>query len=610
MSQPPLRIGNAQAFWGDRSDAAAETLASEPNLDFLTLDYLAEVSMSILALQRERDPSLGYPRDFVEVVRSLAPYWQRGGKCRVIANAGGLNPQGCAAACAKVLEEAGCFGMKIAVVSGDDVLEQVRAESFPSPPLQPQDTMDRLQRGRGSEFYNLDTSAPIGDVQDRLVTANAYMGAAPIAAALAQGTDIVITGRVADPSLVVGACLHHFGWSADDWQRLAGATVAGHLIECGTQVTGGISTDWLALPDPDRIGFPIVEIDADGACIVTKPQGTGGRVSEQTVKEQLVYEIGDPGRYLSPDVIVSFLALQVEDLGANRVRVSGAVGSPRPTTLKVSATYRDGYRAAGMLTIVGRDAAAKAQRSGEIVIRRVLAAGHVLTNHVIECLGSGSCWPRTRTAEPTSFETVLRIAVESDDRAAVECFSRELMPLITAGPQGTTGYAEGRPNVHAVFRYWPCLIEASRVTPTIEMIEVPSERTSTSTATRETWAMLPPIAAVLPKQSNDAASATLPSTTRATLRDICYARSGDKGTSANVGVIARSPADYEFIQQWLTAERVAVYFAPLGVEAVERFEMPNLHALNFILRGILKNSLKTDAQGKALGQMLLEMALE
>ncbi|MBL8850715.1 MAG: DUF1446 domain-containing protein, partial [Planctomycetaceae bacterium] len=317
-----LRIGNAQAFWGDRSDAAAEMLAREPGLDYLTLDYLAEVSMSILASQREKDPTAGYARDFVEVVRSLAPYWQSGGNCRVVANAGGLNPAGCAQACARALEAEGCRSLRIAVVSGDDVRAAALAAG----------------RGEGPEervqsFRHLESQlaiADIADIADRLVTANAYLGAASIAEALAGGADIVITGRVADPSLVVGPCLHHFGWRENEWDTLAGATVAGHLIECGTQVTGGISTEWLELPDPTHIGFPIVEVSADGSCVVTKPAGTGGAVTVATVKEQLLYEIGDPAKYISPDVCVSFLALSVEVLGSDRVRVSGAQGSPPP----------------------------------------------------------------------------------------------------------------------------------------------------------------------------------------------------------------------------------------------------------------------------------------
>ncbi len=622
MSRPvsaPVRIGNAQAFWGDSSSAAAEMLAREPELDYLTLDYLAEVSMSLLAKERERDPSAGYPRDFVEVVRSLAPYWAGGGRCRVIANAGGLNQSACASACSQALAEAGCRSLKIAVVSGDDVLERLWHET---------DDEERLL------FEQLDTKAPLTDVRDRLVTANAYVGAAPIVKALKQGADIVITGRVADPSLTLAPCLFHFGWSDHDWDRIAGATIAGHLIECGTQVTGGISTDWLEIPDPTHLGFPIVEVANDGSCVVTKPRGTGGCVTATTVKEQLVYEIGDPGHYVSPDVTASFLSLQVEDQGHDRVRVSGAQGQPPPPTLKVSATYRDGYRAAGTLTIYGRDAVAKARRCGEIVLQRLQDSGHVLRASVVECLSTGACVEGLLPdpVEASQLETVLRIAVEAESRTAVEQFTRELMPLITAGPPGTTGYAEGRPRVHPVFRYWPCLIDRSQVVPRVELIQTHGVGSQGPGVVSQTLAISPPplvsresgVGSRVPVE--EPASGHKPSAIRhppsasghppsaishppsaPTLRDIACARSGDKGANANIGVLARRSEDYAFLRTWLTAERVAAYFRPLGVESVDRYEMPNLEGLNFILRGVLRNTLRTDAQGKVLGQALLEL---
>jgi len=585
-----VRIGNAQAFWGDRSDAAAEMLAREPGLDYLTLDYLAEVSMSILASQREKDPTAGYARDFVDVVRSLAPYWSSGGKCRVVANAGGLNPAGCAQACARALQEAGCRSLKIAVVSGDDVLAAAQAAGRGDGPAE-----------RVRSFSHLESQRPIADVADRLVTANAYLGAASIAEALAGGADIVITGRIADPSLVVGPCLHHFGWREDDWDALAGATVAGHLIECGTQVTGGISTDWLDLPDPAHIGFPIVEISADGSCVVTKPAGTGGAVTQATVKEQLLYEIGDPARYLSPDVSVSFLELNVEDLGDNRVRVTGAKGSPRPATLKVSATYRDGFWSAGTLTIVGHDAHAKAQRCGEIVFARISQAGFTLRDSVIECF-SGT----DRNGGDGIEQCVLRVAAAADSRDSLVRFSKELMPLITAGPPGTTGYAAGRPSVHQVFRYWPCLIDRDAIKPKVEFV---ASAAPTAGATGSASANLQPPAFTASALAKPVAPSPLPPPQRSRhcLGNIARARSGDKGTSANVGVIARSTADYDFLKNWLTAERIKEYFGRLGVTAVTRYELPNLEALNFILHGVLKNSLQTDAQGKGLGQMLLQM---
>lgn len=590
---PIVRIGNAQAFWGDRADAASELLALEPGLDYLTQDYLAEVSMSILASQREREPSAGYARDFIDVVRSLAPYWQAGGKCRLITNAGGLNPSGCARATAQALEEAGCRAMKIAVICGDDVLAAAKQAGMAA-------GSDR----RAEVFRNLETRRPISEVADRLVTANAYLGSSAIADALAGGAEIVITGRIADPSLVVGPCLHEFGWRSDDWDALAGATVAGHLIECGTQVTGGISTDWLDLPDPAHIGFPFVEVSASGSCIVTKPAHTGGAVTAMTVKEQLLYEIGDPAAYLSPDVRVSFLALQVDDLGNDRVRVSGAKGSQPPETLKVSATYRDGFWAAGTLTIIGRDARAKAQRAGDIVLARVREAGFVLRDTIVESVAE----PDRGLGE----QAVVRVAAAADSREALERFSRELMPLITAGPPGTTGYAAGRPRVHPVFRYWPCLIDRNAVKPSLEFMTSTAADTHPVGATGFTRVsrQRPPIAMSALAEPVAPDPVPLVAGVQRFLADTALARSGDKGTSANVGVIARRPDDYQWLRNWLTSERVENYFRPLGVESVTRYELPNLGALNFILRGILKNSLRTDAQGKGLGQQLLQMPLD
>lgn len=455
--QKPLRIGNASAFWGDSNDAPARLVRAAPDLDVLTLDYLAEVSMSILAKQRERDPSAGYARDFVSVVGSLAPFWREGRRLRVVTNAGGLNPRGCAEACATVLKAVGVPNLKIGIVSGDDVLPAVRAE---------------IARGiHTSSFSHLETGARIETIADKLVTANAYLGAAPIAEALRQDADLVITGRVADPSLTVGPCLAHFGWSLDDYARIAGATVAGHLIECGTQVTGGVSTNWLELDSFD-IGYPIVEVSDDGSCIVTKPANTAGRVSEQTVKEQLVYEIGDPANYLSPDVSVSFLTLHVSEASRDRVRVSGATGGPPPDQYKVSATYRAGYRASGMLTIIGKDAVAKARRAGEAVLRRLKECGCEPRHARIECLGSGDGAGGTVAWADQILETVLRISVADERKEMVERFTREIAPLVTCGPQGTTGYAEGRPPVRDVFGYWPTLVPRAQVEPSIEIIAV------------------------------------------------------------------------------------------------------------------------------------------
>ncbi len=600
----PVRIGNAHGFWGDRIEAAAEMLAAEPDLDFITFDFLAEVSMSILALQRSRHPDAGWPRDVLEVIQSLTPYWRQGGRCRMIANAGGLNPLACAKACRQILIEAGCGDRTIAVVYGDDVLDQLR--------LAPPDT---------PLFRNLDTNEPLGLIADRLVTANAYLGSKPIAEALAMGADIVITGRVADPSLTVAACAFFHGWDWSDWDRLAQATVAGHLIECGTQVTGGIATDWLDIPRVERVGFPIVEVAEDGGFVVTKPRGTGGAVSLPTVKEQLVYEIGDPGAYLSPDVTVSFLSLELREEAADRISVRGARGRPAPVSYKVSATYQDGFRAQGQLTVYGDHAVAKARRAGEAVIERLKSRGVTFRESLIECLGTEACHPNG--GDPVAVaglrETVLRIAVADESRESVEQFTRELMPLITAGPPGTTGYAEGRPRIHPVFRYWPCLIERERATAVVRLDAESDHHNGKPSPSPWTPAPPPPASTPITKPADDAASCATTvavSTTTDTasdtprrLADIAHTRSGDKGRDANIGVIVRRPADYDLLCRTVTTARVAAYLGLDDASRVIRHELPNLGALNFIVRGILANTLRVDAQGKTLGQVLLNLPL-
>jgi hypothetical protein len=449
----PVTIGNASAFWGDSLDAPARVLRTRPDLDFLTLDYLAEVSLSIMAIQKEKDPQAGFAADFVEVVKSLLPIWQAGCKTRIVTNAGGLNPLGCASACASVLRAAGRRA-RIGTVTGDDVLGQLKANSDPD------------------AFRNLETGEPLDNVRDRLVTANAYLGARQAAEALGRGADIVICGRLADPSLAVAAALAHYGPGNSDYDHLAAATVAGHLIECGTQVTGGISTNWMELSGQENLGFPIVELFEDGRFIVTKPEGTGGRVSEEIVKEQLVYELGDPNCYLSPDVTVSVQNLRILQVGPDRVEVRGARGSSPPPTCKVSATYRDGYRAEGMLTIVGPNAASRARRCGQIVIERMRAAGCAPKRWQIEALGSGDAVPGVLPKRDDLFECVLRVAVADPRRESVEYFARQLAPLVTAGPAGVTGYSSGRPPVRQVFGYWPCLIPVGQVRPTFQVMEV------------------------------------------------------------------------------------------------------------------------------------------
>lgn len=450
-----IQIANVQAFWGDYSQAPADMLRLAPDINYLTLDYLAEVSMSILAKQRSRDPSLGYARDYLKVVNSLADYWAKGSAVKVISNAGGLAPLECAKQCAAVLRQAGCGGRRIGVVTGDCVLPMVR-------------------RSHGDEplFRNLDTGESIETQRDTLITANAYLGARPIVQALQAGADMVITGRVADPSLVVAPCVMEHGWSWNDYNRLAGATVAGHLIECGTQVTGGISSHWLDIEEPAQIGYPIVEVDDQGNCVVSKPAGTGGRVDIRTVTEQLLYELGDPGNYLSPDVSVSFLGLELEDEGNHRVRVSGGQGSAPPPTLKVSGTYQAGFHTSGSLVIFGDDVVRKARRCGQLVLQRLKDRGLDPDQTRIECLGAGEVAPLQELPNQDLSEVVLRVSVADRRRQVPEQFAADWMALVCCGPQGTTGYAGGRPRVHETYAYWPCLIEQQQVPTQVEIIEV------------------------------------------------------------------------------------------------------------------------------------------
>jgi hypothetical protein len=448
-----LRIGNAQGFWGDQVDAPLSLIRQAPDLDYLTLDYLSEVSMSIMAIQREKDRSAGYARDFVEVIAMLVPCWKQGLPFRIITNAGGLHPEGCAEACLQVLRESGLDKKKIAVVSGDDALDRLKADIHN--PL----------------FYNLDTGASLRDIDGNLTTATAYLGARPIVEALSMGADIVITGRCADPSLTVSACAFHYGWRWDQYNELAGATIAGHLIECGVQATGGISTNWLSLEHKTFLGFPIAEVDEKGCFIITKPQNTDGAVNEQTVKEQLLYEIEDPDNYLSPDVAVSFLSLKLEGVGKDRIYISGAAGKPPTETLKISATYKDGFKAEGLLTIVGDEAGLKAKLCGEILLARVRRAGFELEQTLVERLGTGDATLGAMGFRNDLKECVLRVCVKDHRREAVERFTKEIASLVSSGPQGVTGYTSGRPKVRPVFGFWPCLIRKADIQAKVKLIK-------------------------------------------------------------------------------------------------------------------------------------------
>lgn len=445
-----LKIGNAQAFWGDRPSAAAMLVSQQPDLDYVTLDYLAEVSMSILAIQREKDSNLGYAKDFVDVVRSLIPHWKSGSKVKVITNGGGLNPEGCAAACKAVLEAEGCLGMKIAYVTGDDVYE-------------------KLIHSRDGEFANLDTRKGIETVRNRLMTANAYLGSKAIVEAIETGARIIITGRIADPCLTAAPSIAHFRWKWDEYNKIAGAIIAGHLIECGTQVTGGFSTHWLSIPAMTEPGFPVVEMHSDGSFVVTKPPGSEGEVTLRTVKEQLLYEIQDPANYLCPDVTASLLSVKLIEEGKDRIKIEGITGMAPPNSLKVSATYRNGYKIEGTIALFGRDCKKKGYRCGEIIRERLKHAGFTLEEYLVECLGGGDIVPGID--DSNTMEIVLRIAARSQTKDPLEYLAKEIASLVTSGPQGITGYSSGRPKPRQIFCFWPTLISEADVTTYVNVME-------------------------------------------------------------------------------------------------------------------------------------------
>lgn len=444
-----IRIGNGAGFWGDNLDAPRR-LVESAELDYLTLEYLAELTLSILARLKEKDPSAGYAHDILPVMRSLIPALKAQPKLKIVTNAGGMNPASCAKAVAAILREVGLDDVKIGVVSGDDLLPRIA----------------ELQQA-GCWFDNLDDGRPLADLKQPVVSANAYLGAKPIADALAAGARIVITGRVADASLTVGPAMHEFGWAWDDWNKLAAASVAGHLIECGAQATGGYSHDWAGVNLAD-VGYPIAELNADGSTIITKPAGSGGRVDRLTVASQLVYEIGDPRHYLTPDVDCDFTTVTLDDMGDDRVRVSGATGRAAPSTLKVSLAYRDGFMADGRLLVYGSDCIEKAYECAVTITCKLAAAGFVFTRKNVELLGAGAGVPGLYPEPNGLREVMLRMTVHDPRREAVERFTREFAPLATSGPAGLAGYTQARGEVRPVFAYWPTLVPRERLQPCVD----------------------------------------------------------------------------------------------------------------------------------------------
>ena len=453
MTAKVVRVASGQGFWGDWLEAPRRQVEGGP-VDYLMLDYLAEVTMSILQKQKERDPSMGYARDFIGAMDSVLPAVADRG-VKVIANAGGVNPPACAAAVRELAAKRGASGaLRIGVVTGDDLLPR----------------LDELIDS-GHPLLNMDTGAPLSTVRDRVLSANAYIGSAPIVEALARGANVVITGRSTDTALTMAPLRHEFGWGATDWDRLAAGIVAGHILECGAQCSGGNCLyDWRNIPDLANVGYPIVEATADGAFTVTKHPGTGGRVSTQSVAEQLVYEMGDPHSYITPDVVADFTTIRLEAAGEDRVRVHGIRGREATDKLKVSIAYRAGFKAVGTLVYAWPDALEKAQLADRVLRERLDQLGLRFESVLTEFVGVSATHGALAGPAGDVPEVQFRVGVRGDDRAAVERFTREIAPLVLNGPPSVTGFAGGRPKVEELVAYWPALVDKRVVATRVEVL--------------------------------------------------------------------------------------------------------------------------------------------
>jgi len=451
-----IRIAAGQGFWGDLPDAPVRQVEGGP-IDYLMLDYLAEVTMSIMQKQKARDSKAGYARDFVALMKEILPACVAR-DIKVVANAGGVNVPGCAAAVADVARELGLQGkLRIGLVTGDDILDRI--DDYIS---------------RGIELRNMDTGEPLSAVRDKIQSANAYLGAEPIVEALGKGARVVITGRATDTGLTLGPMIHEFGWAANDWDRLAAGTIAGHIIECGAQCSGGnCQYDWQSIPDLANVGFPIAEASADGTFVITKHEGTGGRVNVPSIKEQLVYEMGDPHEYITPDCVADFTTIQLAQDGANRVRVSGIKGRPATDSLKVSISYSAGYKAVGTLVYAWPDAYAKAQAADKVLRARLERLGLRFDQILTEYVGASATHGPLAGEPPRDIaEVQLRVGVSGTDRPSIERFTKEIAPLILTGPPAVTGFAGGRPKVEEIVAYWPALIPKSEIIAAVQILDV------------------------------------------------------------------------------------------------------------------------------------------
>ncbi|GAB2454868.1 DUF1446 domain-containing protein [Comamonas humi] len=584
MSDKSVLIGGASGFWGD-SQIAVPQLLRQPGLQYLVFDYLAETTMSILQRARLRAPELGYATDFVTT--AVGPHLReiKAKGIRLVSNAGGLNPAGCRDALLALAREQG-VELKVAIVTGDDVLAlQPQFEPWGDEPAQ---------------------GLPV------LMSANAYLGAAPIAQALAAGADIVVTGRCVDSATLLGIAIHEFGWRLTDYDRLAQASLAGHLVECGAQGTGGLFTDWEQVPDWADIGYPLVRLQADGSFELSQPEGAGGLVTRQTAGEQLLYEIGDPAAYELPDVVCDFTQVDITDLDGGRVRVQGARGRAPGSRYKVTATYQQGWQIAIMMAIRGQRALAKAQRTADALLartrRQMQAAGFAdYEDTLVELLGAESMYgPHRRVSE--SREIVLRIAARHRDKRALAFLQKEASSAGTSMGPGTRSHFGGRSDVQSIIRTASFLLPKAAVA-----VQVQASADTAPVAVQGLDSTSAPEVSHQPADPAAAITAAGP-TVRIALGRIAHGRSGDKGDDANIGLMARAPQWLPVLREQLSAERVRDYFAHLVQGPVQRYELPGLGAFNFVLRQALGGggscSLRSDPLGKCYAQMLLDLEID
>ena len=450
-----VKIASGQGFWGDLPSAPVSQV-KQGDVDYLMMDYLAEVTMSIMQKQKLKRPEAGYARDFVEVVRSILPEIMQG-KVKVVSNAGGVNPHACKDAILKAAEEEGVSGFKIAVVDGDDILDQITELT-----------------SQGHELKNMDTGEPITDVADQLLSANVYFGADPVVKALEAGADVIITGRVTDTGLCLGPMIYEFGWSMEDYDKMAAGTVAGHILECGAQSSGGNYTDWKEIDNFAEIGFPIVEATPDGKFIVAKHEKTGGIINLKSIKEQLLYEIGDPADYITPDCVADFTSIQLDQKEKSRVQVYGIKGSAPTDFYKVSASYKYGYKLSATLVYSWPDALEKAKSASEILKKRADNLGLKLDDYRTEYIGFNGCSeePMSEDVIKSDFNEIqLRVSAASSSRQDLDRLGREVAPLILTGPSSVTGFAGGRPKASEVVAYWPALIKKEACTPQVNIYQ-------------------------------------------------------------------------------------------------------------------------------------------